>query len=105
MEFMIQSQNDFFNRLEILLSQLNNAYMEEKTVPYQYLTNFNCPSHIDRNQESWCLENFNQDSISSHQPELDQSLAFDKLASFSFNEIELDCECEPCNHLEGGVNR
>ena len=52
-------------------------------------------NQLDRNQESWCLENFDQDSISSHQFELDQSQPLDKLASFYFNEIELDCETNP----------
>jgi len=51
MKPMIQSQNDSFNRLEALMSQLNNAYRVEKTLPYQYLTNSDCPSHIDKNQE------------------------------------------------------
>jgi len=51
-ESMIQFHNDFFNRLEVLMSQLNDAYREEKTLPYQYLTNSNCPNHIDRNQAS-----------------------------------------------------
>jgi len=58
------------------------------TIPY-------CPSHIDRNQESWCLRDFDQDSISPQYRELDQYQSFDKLASFSFNEIELDYEFEP----------
>ena len=39
-----------------------------------------------------CFENFNQDSISSHHLELDQYQTTDKLASFYFNEIELDYE-------------
>jgi len=52
------------------------------------------PSHIDRDEESWCLEDFDQDLISSHQFELDQSQPLDALGSFNFNEIELDGECE-----------
>ena len=52
-------------------------------------------NHIDRNEESWCLGDFNQESISSHRLELDQFQTLDKLASFSFNEIELECECDP----------
>ena len=35
---------------------------------------------------------FDQDSISTYQLEHDQSQTLDKLASFHFNEIELDCE-------------
>ena len=52
-------------------------------------------NQIDRNQELWCLEDLDQDSILSHQRELDKSQLLNKLASFNFNEIELDCECEP----------
>ena len=50
---------------------------------------------IDRNQELWCLGDFNQDSIFSHQLELDQFQMFDELANFHFKKIELDCEREP----------
>jgi len=49
MEPMIQSQNDSFNMLEVLMSQLNNTSRVKKTLPYQYLTNSDCPSHIDKN--------------------------------------------------------
>jgi len=52
-------------------------------------------SHIDETTESWCLRDFDHDSISTHQLELDQSQILDRLASFHFKEIELDCECEP----------
>ena len=54
-----------------------------------------CPSHIDRNEESWCLGNFDKDSISSHKFELNQFQTLDKLASFPFNKIELECDCDP----------
>ena len=91
----IQSQKDSFNRLESSMSQLNNAYKEEETLSCQCFNNTHCPNHIDRNQESWCLGDFNQDSISSHHIELDQSRTLDKLASFHFMKIDLDCECEP----------
>ena len=67
----------------------------EKTLPNTSLIVLDCLSHLDRNQESWCLGDFNQESISLHKFELDQYQSFDKLASFSFNEIELDYECEP----------
>jgi len=42
-----------------------------------------------------CLGSYNQDSISSHHLELRQYQPFDKLASFHFNEIELENECDP----------
>ena len=50
------------------------------------------PSHID--EESWYLGDFNQDLISSQNFELDQYQPIDKLASFYFNEIELEDECD-----------
>ena len=52
------------------------------------------PSHIDMNQESWYLGDFNQDSISPHNFEPDQDQPIDKLVSFHFNEIELEDECD-----------
>ena len=55
MDPMILSQNDSFNRLESLMSQLKDAYWVEKTLSYQYLTNSDCPSHIDKSRELWCL--------------------------------------------------
>ena len=41
------------------------------------------------------LEDFDQDSVSPQNLELDQYQPIDKLASFHFNEIELEYECEP----------
>ena len=35
----------------------------EKTLPNTCLTIPDCPSHIDRNEESWCLRDFDQDSV------------------------------------------
>jgi len=52
-------------------------------------------SHIDKNQESWCLCSYNQDSISSDYLELDQYQTIDKLTNFHFNEIEFEYECYP----------
>ena len=52
-------------------------------------------SHIDENQESWYLEDFDQDSISPQNLKVDQYQPIDELTSFHFNEIELDYECEP----------
>ena len=67
---------------------------DEETLPNIFSTIHDCPSHIDMNKESWCLEDFNQDLISSYQFELNQSQPLNQLASFNFNEIELECECE-----------
>ena len=52
-------------------------------------------NHIDENQKSWNLEDFNQDSISPQNIELDQYQPIDKLACFHFNKIEFEYECKP----------
>jgi len=44
----------------------------EETLPNTCSTIPDYPSHIDRNEESWCLGDFDQDSVSSHKFELDQ---------------------------------
>ena len=67
----------------------------EKTLSKTFSTILDCLSHIDRNEEAWCLGDFDQDSISSHKFELNQFQTLDKLTSFLFNEIELECECDP----------
>ena len=54
----------------------------------------NISSHIDGNQESWYLEDYDQDSISPQNFELDQYQPIDKFASFHFNEIELENKCD-----------
>jgi len=93
---MIQSQNDFtqcIDRLEARMSQLINNYRKEKTLPYQYLTNPDISNPIDLVQESCCFRN--QDSISAYPLELDQYSTFDKLASYHFNKIELEHDCDP----------
>ena len=62
MEYMIQGQNSFnqsIDRLEERISQLENMYRNKKTLSTQSLTIPDFPNHIDRNQESWYLENFN----------------------------------------------
>ena len=75
------------------LNNLLNARNEE-TLPNNFSTIHDCPSNIDRNKESLCLGDIDQDSISSHKLELDQFQTLEKLASFLFNEIELECECD-----------
>ena len=71
-----------------LFNMMNDR--NEKTLPNQLLTIHDISSNINKTQESWCLESFNQDSISSH---LDQYQTFDKLTSYYFNKIELEHEC------------
>jgi len=81
MESMIQSQkdyiqfqNDSFNRLESQMSRLINRVNDrnEETLPITFFTIPDCPSRIDSNQELWYLEDFDQDSISPKNLELDQ---------------------------------
>ena len=97
---MIQNQNDYIHYLDRLEAQLDhlknieNVRIEE-TLSNTFLTIFDSPSPIDKTDKSWCLEDLDQNSITSHQHELDQSQLLNKLASFNFDEIELDCECEP----------
>ena len=67
----------------------------KETLPTQSLNILDTSSHIEQNQESWCLGDFDEDSILSHKLELDQFQTLDKLTSFSFNEIEHVCECDP----------
>ena len=104
MKNLIQFENNFnksVNRLEAQMSRLLNKIIQrnEETLPNTCLIIPDYPSHINNNEESWYLGDFNQESISSHRLELDQFQTLDKLASFSFNEIELECECDPDPHL------
>ena len=92
MKNLIQSENYFsqsLNRLKALMSRLINIVKNrnKKTLPNTSSTIPDCPKHIHKNQESWCLGDFDQDLISPQYLELDQSRSFDKLAYFSFNEI------------------
>ena len=40
----------------------------KKTLPTQYLTIPDSSSHIEKNQESWYLEDFDKNSISPQKP-------------------------------------
>jgi len=100
MKNLTKSENDFLqsvNRLEAQMSHLINIVKDrnEETLPNTSSTISYCPSHIDRNEESWCHGDFDQDSISPQHLKLNKYQSIDKLASFPFNEIELDYECEP----------
>ena len=44
--------------IEARLSRLENMRRNKKTLPTQSLTIPNTSSHIDENQESWYLEDF-----------------------------------------------
>ena len=63
METMIQYQNDPLNMIEVRLSRLKNMRRNKETLPTQSLTIFDTSNHNDENQESWYLEDFDQDSI------------------------------------------
>jgi len=100
MKNLILFENDFnqsVNRLEAQMSHLLNIMKQknEKILPNTCSTIPDYPTYIDKNEESLCLRDFNQESISSHKLELDQFQTLDKLAKFSFNEIEHKCECDP----------
>ena len=47
--------------IEARLSPLENMRRNKETLPTQSLTIPDTPSHIDKNQESWYLEDFDQD--------------------------------------------
>ena len=99
---MIQFQ-DPLNMIEVRLSPLKNMRRNKKTLPTQSLTIPDNSSHIDENKESWNLEDFDQESISLHRIEFDQFQTLDKLESFPFNDIELECKCDhdpqPCDSI------
>ena len=61
---MIQFQTDPLDMIEVRLSRLENMCRNKKTFPTQSLTIPDTSSQIDENQESWSLEDFDQDSIS-----------------------------------------
>ena len=87
------------------MSELVNAYRNEKTLSYQPLTNLDSSNPINSTQESWCFGN--QDSISSHPFELDQNQNFenhiDILESHPFSVIELENECNPEGQLGNSI--
>ena len=58
--------------IEVRLHRLENMRRIKKTLTTQSLTIADTSSHTDENKESWNLEDFDQDSISSHKFELDQ---------------------------------
>ena len=63
-----------------------------------------CSSHIDENQEIWYLEDFDQNLILPQNIKLDQYQPIDKMASFHFNEIELEHECDPTHNFGFNFN-
>jgi len=99
MKNLILSEDNFFqsiDRLEVQMSHYINIVKDrnEKTLPNTCLTIPDCPSHFDRNEESWYLRDFDQDLISSHKFKFDQFQTLDKLVTVLFNDIELECECD-----------
>ena len=92
---MIQFQSDPFHMIEARLSRLENKHRNEKILHTESLTIPDISSHIDESQKSWYLEDFDQDSISPQNLELDQYQPIDELVSFHFNEIELIMNVNP----------
>ena len=92
-----KSSAQSINRLETQLSQLFSIYRNEETLSYQPMTNLDISYSIDVTQDSCYFEN--QDSISVHPFELDQTSNFenpiDILANYPFSNIELEHEYAP----------
>ena len=80
MKFRIQFPSDPLDMIEARLSQLENMRRNKETLPTQFLTIPDTSSHIEENQELWYLEDFDQDSISPQNLELDQYQSMEKLA-------------------------
>ena len=57
-ESMIQFQNDPLDMIEARLSRLKNMRRNKETLPTKSLTILDTSSHVDENQESWYLEDF-----------------------------------------------
>ena len=55
---MIQFQSDLLNMIEARFSRSENMRRNKKTLPTQSFTIPDTSSHIDENQESWYLEDF-----------------------------------------------
>ena len=70
----IQFQNDPLDMIEVRLNRLENMSRNKETLPTQSLTILDTSTHIDENQESWCLEDFDQDSISPQIFELETNI-------------------------------
>jgi len=85
---------------------LVSIYRNEETLSYQPLTNSAIPNSIDLIQDSCHFEN--QDSISVHPSELDQTSnvenSIDILASYPFLEIELEHEYDPKPQLDNSIS-
>jgi len=92
--------------LETQLSQLVNIYKNEETLSYQPLTNQDIPNSIYLTQDSCHCGN--QDSISAHPPELDQTSnienPIDILVSYPFPEIEPEHEYDPESQLGNSIS-
>ena len=95
MEFTILFQSDPFDMIEARLSRLENMCRNKETLSTQSLIIPNTSNYIDESQKTWNLEDFDQDSISLQNLKLVQYQPIDKLASFYFNKIELEYECDP----------
>ena len=83
-----------------------SIYKNEETLSFKPLTNSAIPNSIDRTLDSCHFEN--QDSISAHTSELDQTLnvenLIDVLTSYPFPEIELEHEYDPELQLGNSIS-
>jgi len=61
MDSMIQFQSNPLDIIEARLNRLENIRWNKKTLPTQSFTILDISSHIVENQESWYLEEFDQD--------------------------------------------
>jgi len=62
MKNLVQSENYFsqsLNRLEVQMSRLINIVKDRNALPNTCSTIPDCPSYIDKNEESWCFGDFN----------------------------------------------
>jgi len=88
------------------LSQLVSIYRNEETLSYQSSDNSAIPNSIDLTQNSCHFGN--QDSISVHPSELDQTSnvenPIDILASYPLPEIELEHEYDPEPQLGNSIS-
>ena len=86
-ETMIQCQNDPLDMIEERLSKLENKYRNKETLPTQSLNILDTSSHIEKNQESWYLEDFDQDSILLAQRPITLVLMMINSYSYSTNDL------------------
>ena len=104
MKNLIQSENDFFqsvNRLEAQMSRLINIVKDknEKALPNTFFIILDCPNYIDRKEESWCLGDIDQDSISPQNLEFDQYQPIANWHAFISMKLNLNMNVTPTHNF------